>query len=226
MSPRPEHHKALKSSEVGEFLIRLDSYDGGADTRIALRLALLMVPRTTELRAAKWCEFENWRREGDSGLWRIPAERMKMGEQHLVPLSRQSRQLLAELSELTGHSTYLFPSAGKEGVMCNNTMLYALYRLGYRGKTTTQGFRRLFSIEANEHNWKEDWIERQLAHDERNRIRAAYNAAQYLPQRREMMQWWPTAWMRCAPRRRGACATTAMSTWPPCRPNRAPSRKH
>ena len=74
--------------------------------------------------------------------------------------------------------------------MCNNTMLFALYRMGYRGKTTTHGFRRLFSTEANENNWNEDWIERQLAHDERNRIRAAYNAAQYLQQRREMMQWW------------------------------------
>lgn len=188
--PRPEHHKALARSEVGAFLICLDKYDGEIDTRIALRLALLMVPRTTELRAAKWSEFENWRRDDNTGVWRIPAERMKMGEQHLVPLSRQCRQLLAELNELTGHSPYLFPSPGKEGVMCNNTMLFALYRMGYRGKTTTHGFRRLFSTEANENNWNEDWIERQLAHDERNRIRAAYNAAQYLPQRREMMQWW------------------------------------
>ena len=74
--------------------------------------------------------------------------------------------------------------------MSNNTMLFALYRLGFHGRTTTHGFRRLFSTEANEHDWNEDWVERQLAHDERNRSRAAYNAAQYLSQRRDMMQWW------------------------------------
>ena len=74
--------------------------------------------------------------------------------------------------------------------MSNNTMLFALYRMGFHGRTTTHGFRRLFSTEANEQGWNEDWVERQLAHDERNRSRAAYNAAQYLPQRREMLQWW------------------------------------
>ena len=115
---------------------------------------------------------------------------MKVREEHLVPLSRQAVRALNELRRLTGRSRFLFPSASKEGVMSNNTMLFALYRLGFHGRTTTHGFRRLFSTEANEHGFDEDWIERQLAHDERNRVRGAYNAAQYLPQRRKMLQWW------------------------------------
>jgi integrase len=113
-----------------------------------------------------------------------------MEEAHLVPLPRQAVALLAELKKRTGHSNYLFPSHAKGGVMSNNTMLYALYRMGYHGRTTTHGFRRLFSTEANENGFDEDWIERQLAHDERNQVRGAYNAAQYLPQRRKMLQWW------------------------------------
>jgi integrase len=188
--PRPKHHKALAKSEVGDFLIRLAAYDGEPETRIAINLALLMVPRTTELRAASWTEFGDIEREGEGGLWRIPEERMKMDEPHLVPISRQARTLLLELKQLTGRSTHLFPSNTLEGFMSNNTMLFALYRMGFHGRTTTHGFRRLFSTEANEHGWNEDWVERQLAHDERDRVRAAYNAAQYLTQRREMMQWW------------------------------------
>ncbi|MBP6690647.1 MAG: integrase arm-type DNA-binding domain-containing protein [Hyphomonadaceae bacterium] len=188
--PRPKHHKALARSQVGDFLIRLAAYDGEPETRIGINLALLMAPRTTELRASLWTEIENLESDKEDGLWRVPVERMKMSQPHLVPLARQTRALLLELKKLTGKSRYLFPSDTAEGFMSNNTMLFALYRLGFHGRTTTHGFRRLFSTEANEHGWNEDWVERQLAHDERNRSRAAYNAAQYLPQRREMMQWW------------------------------------
>lgn len=188
--PRPKHHKALARSQVGDFLIRLAGYDGEPETRIAINLALLMAPRTTELRASRWSEFEGLESDQEEGLWRVPAERMKMGAPHLVPLSRQARALLLQLKQRAANSPFLFPSNTAEGFMSNNTMLFALYRLGFHGRTTTHGFRRLFSTEANEHGWNEDWVERQLAHDERNRSRAAYNAAQYLPQRREMMQWW------------------------------------
>ncbi|MGQ0533075.1 MAG: tyrosine-type recombinase/integrase [Caulobacteraceae bacterium] len=188
--PRPKHHKALARSQVGDFLVRLAGYDGEPETRIAINLALLMAPRTTELRASRWSEFEGLESDQEEGLWRVPAERMKMSAPHLVPLSRQARALLLELKKRTGKSPYLFPSSTAEGFMSNNTMLFALYRLGFHGRTTTHGFRRLFSTEANEHGWNDDWVERQLAHDERNRSRAAYNAAQYLSQRREMMQWW------------------------------------
>lgn len=188
--PKPQHHAALTRSDVGDFLFRLSDYDGEPETRIAITLALLLVPRTTELRAAKWTEFEAWQDSSDDALWRIPGERMKMDDPHLVPLSRQACSALTSLHELTGKSDFLFPSHAREGYMSNNTMLYGLYRMGFHGRTTTHGFRRLFSTEANERGWNEDWVERQLAHDERDRVRAAYNAAQYLPQRRQMLQWW------------------------------------
>lgn len=186
--PRPKHHKALATSQVGDFLIRLDAYDGEPETRIGINLALLLVLRTTELRAGRWHEIEEL--ETENAMWRVPAERMKMSTPHLVPLSRQARALLVELKRRTGKGQFLFPSDTQDGFMSNNTMLFALYRMGFHGRTTTHGFRRLFSTEANEQGWNEDWVERQLAHDERNRSRAAYNAAQYLPQRREMLQWW------------------------------------
>jgi integrase len=187
--PRPVHHKALSRPDVGEFLVRLDAFEGALQTRIALQMALLTAVRTNELRAARWTEFE-YLDDELKALWRIPADRMKMREGHLVPLSRQTLSALKTLRAATGRSPWLFPGAGREQVMSNNTMLFALYRMGYHNRTTTHGFRRLFSTEANENGFEPDWIERQLAHDERNRIRAAYNAAQYLPQRREMMQWW------------------------------------
>lgn len=188
--PKPQHHKSLARDELGAFMLRLGAYDGEPETAIALELVLLLVPRTTELRAAKWTEFEAWQHTFDKALWRIPGERMKMDDPHLVPLSRQACEALRRLHKLTGAKDCLFPSQGREGFMSNNTMLYALYRMGYHGRTTTHGFRSVFSTEANENGWNEDWIERQLAHDERDKVRAAYNAAQYLPQRREMLQWW------------------------------------
>ncbi|HCK83096.1 MAG TPA: integrase [Hyphomonadaceae bacterium] len=187
--PRPTHHLALARGDVGDFLIRLSAYDGEPETRIAITLALLTVVRTKELRAAEWAEFE-YLDQPARALWRIPAERMKMDDPHLVPLSRQACAALGDLHARTGAKKFLFPSRARGGVMSNNTMLYGLYRMGFHGRTTTHGFRRLFSTEANEHGYEEDWVERQLAHDERDRVRAAYNAAQYLPQRRKMLQWW------------------------------------
>ena len=187
--PRPVHHKALDRSDVGEFLRSLEVYDGEPETRFALSLALLTVVRTNELRSASWTEFEHLG-DPDKALWRLPAERMKMREPHLVPLSRQAIGVLTDLRRLTLSSGRLFPGKRAEDVMSNNTMLFALYRLGYHGRTTTHGFRRLFSTESNEYGFHPDWIERQLAHDEWNRIRGAYNAAQYLVQRRQMLQWW------------------------------------
>lgn len=187
--PKPVHHKSLARHEVGEFLHRLDAYDGETATRHAIYLAMLTVVRTTELRAAHWTEFEALD-EPAKALWRVPAERMKMDTPHIVPLSRQAVTALTKLRAISGKSRFLFPNNSVDGFMSNNTMLFALYRMGYHGRTTTHGFRSLFSTEANEHGFDENWIERQLAHDERNKVRAAYNAAQYLPQRREMLQWW------------------------------------
>ena len=187
---RPRGHKAMALGEVPNFLNALAAYDGDARTRVALRLMVLTFARTTELRGACWSEFENL--EGHESLWRIPAERMKMKREHIVPLAPQAVTLLSELRALPGSeaSTFLFPSPSREGYMSNNTMLYALYRMGYHGRATVHGFRAMASTALNEMGFRPDVIERQLAHQEQNSVRAAYNRAEYLRERRAMMNHW------------------------------------
>jgi integrase len=181
-----KHHSFLKAKELPEFLRKLAAYDGTVQTRLALHLLLLTFVRTNELRGAEWDEIDLKKAE-----WRIPASRMKMKEEHIVPLSTKAIEVLKELKKLTGDMTYLFPNQQKPtSFMSENTMLYALYRMGYHSRTTGHGFRSTASTILNENGFRADVIERQLAHSERNTVRAAYNHAQYLPERREMMQWW------------------------------------
>src|SRR6476620_5658759 len=185
----PQRHRAMPFSELPTFLRKLESYSGEQQTKRALKLVTLTFLRTTELRAGKWSELEDL--DGKSAQWRVPAARMKMRLEHLVPLSRQAVAVLRELRTLSGSSPNIFPSPGKEGCMSSNTMLYALYRMGYHGRATTHGFRGVASTILNESNlFNRDWIERQLAHVERNEVRRAYNAAEWMPDRRRMMQWW------------------------------------
>ena len=181
-----KHHAYLKAADLQDFLERLESYDGGLQTKLALRLLMLTFVRTTELRAAEWTEVDF-----DKCEWRIPAERMKMKELHIVPLSGQAAAVLLELKKHTGNQKYLFPNQHNLFTfMSENTMLYALYRMGYHSRTTGHGFRSTASTILNENGFPPDVIERQLAHAERNKVRAAYNHAQYMPERRTMMQWW------------------------------------
>lgn len=188
--PRSRHHAALKHAEIGPFIRALGAYDGETTTRLAIALILHTAVRTGELIAARWSEFEALE-SPERALWRIPAERMKMRAEHLVPLTTSAIAILEELKRITGGGRYLFPAAdGRSGHMSNNTMLFALYRMGYRGRTTIHGFRRMFSTAANEHGWPADHVEMQLAHDERDTVRGAYNAAQYLAGRRAIMDWW------------------------------------
>jgi integrase len=185
----PQRHRAMPLPELPTFLQRLETYSGEQQTKLALKLVTLTFLRTTELRAGKWSELENF--DENSAQWRVPAERMKMRLEHLVPLSRQAVAVLRELHTISGSSPYIFPSPSKGGCMSSNTMLYALYRLGYHGRATTHGFRAVASTILNESNlFNRDWIERQLAHVERNEVRRAYNAAEWMPDRRRMMQWW------------------------------------
>jgi integrase len=185
-TPVTTHHAYLNAAELPEFLQKLEVYDGAPQTKLALRLLLLTFVRTTELRAAEWKELDLEKAE-----WRIPAERMKMKELHIVPLSFQAVANLRELQDHTGNWQYLFPNQHKpNSFMSENTMLYALYRMGYHSRTTGHGFRSTASTILNEHGFQPDVIERQLAHCERDQVRAAYNHAQYLPERRKMMQWW------------------------------------
>lgn len=187
---RQKHHMPMPRDELPGFLRGLATYDGDPRTALALRLIVLTMVRTTELRAARWEEFEHL--DGREPLWRIPAERMKARFEHLVPLSSQAVAALAELRALPGAKAtgFLFPSPSREGCMSNNTMLFALYRMGWHGRATVHGFRGVASTILNEMGFPPDWIERQLAHDERDEVRGAYNSAQYLPGRRQMLQRW------------------------------------
>jgi integrase len=169
-----------------DYLQKLEAYDGASETKMALKMLLLTFVRTTELRAAEWTEINL-----DKAEWRIPAERMKMRDPHIVPLSNQAVAVLRDLQKRTGNRQYLFPNQQKpDKFMSENTMLYALYRMGYHSRTTGHGFRSTASTILNENGFLPDVIERQLAHCERNKVRAAYNHAQHLPERRKMMQWW------------------------------------
>ena len=185
----PRHHRAMPLMELPTFLQKLETYSGEQQTKLALKLMTLTFLRTTELPAGKWNELKNL--DENSAQWRIPAERMKMRLEHLIPLSRQAVAVLRELRALSGNRSNIFPSPGKDGCMSSNTMLYALYRMGYHSRATTHGFRAVASTILNESNlFNRDWIERQLAHVERNEVRRAYNAAEWMPDRRRMMQWW------------------------------------
>lgn len=185
-TPVVKHRSYLKEKELPGYLKKLDAYDGHPLTKAALRLLLLTFVRTIELRAAQWEEID-WKK----AEWRIPAERMKMKEEHIVPLSTQAIAVLREAKLHSGHRQYIFPNQQNPyAFMSENTMLYALYRMGYHSRMTGHGFRSTASTVLNEHGYRADVIERQLAHNERNAVRAAYNHAQYLPERREMMQWW------------------------------------
>jgi integrase len=182
------HFAALtKPSELGELLARIRDYDGSVLTRYGLSLLVYTFTRTTELRAAEWSEFDM-----DNATWVIPAERMKMRVSHHVPLSRQALRVLADVKALTGNSRWVFPNErNPRKPMSENTMLYALYRMGYHGRATGHGFRTSASTMLNEVlRYNEDVVERQLAHKESNKVREAYNRAKYLPERREMMQRW------------------------------------
>jgi integrase len=194
--PKEKHHASIiEPKRVAELLRAIDSYQGFFATKCALRLAPLVFVRPGELRKGQWSEIDL-----DKGEWRIPAERMKMREQHIVPLSRQAVEILRELEPLTNRPMasrpnvpcYIFPSARtRERPMSENAILAALRRMGYtKDEMTGHGFRSMASTLLHEQGWNHQVIERQLAHAERNAVSAAYNFAEHLPERRKMMQAW------------------------------------
>jgi integrase len=188
--PKTKHAKPLSRDEIADFARALDAYGGYRTTVIALRLMLLTFVRTNELRTAPWTEIDLDRSE-----WRIPAQRMKMGEAHIVPLSRQAVALLRELHTYTGGRAFLFPNyRNPKTCMTATTLNRALERMGFNGKDSigfsAHGFRATASTILNESGFRPEVIERQLAHAERNKVRASYNQAEYLGERRTMMQQW------------------------------------
>ena len=188
-TPKVKHHAAIvEPKKVGELLRAIDGFTGQFVTQCALKLAPLVFVRPGELRQAQWSEFDL-----DGAIWRIPATRMKMKAAHLVPLSEQAVAILRELHGMTGQGHYLFPglrSASRP--MSENTVNAALRRLGYSSdEMTGHGFRSMAATRLNEMGWNPDAIERQLAHAESNKVREAYtHAAQYLDERKRMMQAW------------------------------------
>jgi integrase len=173
--------------EIAGLLRSIDDYRGSIVTRCALQLAPLVFVRPGELRQAEWSEFNL-----EMAEWRIPSEKMKGGAVHIVPLSRQALDILREIHPLTGHGRYVFPSPRTDSrPMSSNAILSALRRMGYaKDEMSGHGFRSMASTLLNEHGWNRDAIERQLAHAERNRVRAAYNYAEFMPERKKMMQAW------------------------------------
>ena len=183
-----QHHASVTDpKEVGGLLRAIDGFTGAFSTRCALRLAALVFVRPGNLRHAEWTEIDF-----DKAEWRIPAGKMKIAEQHIVPLSAQAIAILREIQPLTGHNRYVFASERAGGKpMSENTINAALRRLGYaKNEMTGHGFRSMASTLLHELGYPHDVIERQLAHGERNAVVAAYNFAQHLPDRRKMMQQW------------------------------------
>jgi integrase len=183
--PKTRRMPALSAKEIRELVKLVRESGGRAGTRIALELLLLTFVRKRELIQATWTEIDF-----DEAEWRIPAERMKAREMHIVPLSRQALELLRQAKKVSGGSKYVFPGLSSLAKPLSDTALNnALLRLGF-GHFSPHGFRRTASTILNELGWRPDVIERQLAHQERNKIRAAYNKATYLEDRTNMMQAW------------------------------------
>lgn len=185
---KKKNQAAVQPEELPELLRAIAGYDetGNIQTRLALQLLALTFVRTSELIGAVWSEFDL-----DKAIWLIPEERMKMRTAHVVPLSNQSLSILNELKQMAGDSNYILPGRNPRKPVSNNTMLFALYRLGYKGRMTGHGFRAVASTVLNETGlFRSDVIELQLAHCERNEVRGAYNRAQYIEERKAMMHWW------------------------------------
>lgn len=184
--PDTAHMPALPREELAEFYRRLLLADTEPQHRIGILLLMLVFVRNKELRGAQWREFDLKQKQ-----WLIPAERMKRPRAHLVPLADWTMELLAELHTITGHSDFLFPSrTATGGYISENTFGKIINGMGYKGIATPHGFRSLASSVLNEQGFDENAIERQLAHVEDNKIKAAYNRAEYWPHRVAFMQWY------------------------------------
>lgn len=186
------HNPPLSADEIPKFVAKIETHGGRPATRSAIRLMMLTFLRTKELTGARWSEIDL-----DNGEWRVPAERMKMarymlpGEVHLVPLCRQAVDLLRVLRKETGKRDHLFPNARNPKTHMSRTSINrVIERMGYAGEFSGHGFRTTASTQLHELGFRSDVIERQLAHTERDKVKATYNHAEYIVERREMMQAW------------------------------------
>lgn len=181
-----KNRPCLTEPQLPEFLRKLDLYHGTKIVRLAMNLLMLTIVRPGELRGAKWEEFDLKKMD-----WRIPAERMKMKRLHIVPLSKQALTIIEEVREISGSCDLLFPGKDATKPISDVTLTKCLRLLGYKqGQVTPHGMRATASTILNENSFNDDWIECQLAHRPQNKVRAAYNHAEYLDDRRKMLQWW------------------------------------
>ncbi|HDL6704644.1 TPA: tyrosine-type recombinase/integrase [Yersinia enterocolitica] len=185
--PKTEHSRPLTGDELRDYYLRLDSSTGNQATIIALRILPLVFVRQAELRSAEWSHIDF-----DNAEWVIPPELMKMGLMHRVPLSAPVISLLNELKKITGNRRWLFPNTRLNNTyMGASTLNRAIVQLGYaRTVITTHDFRATASTRLHEMGYRHEVIERQLAHVEKNRVSAAYNHAEYMPERRQLMEEW------------------------------------
>ncbi len=186
--PKTKNRPHLKEKELPEFLNKLSQYHGREYVRMAMELLVLTFVRPGELRHMRWNDIDE-----KKAIINIPAERMKMDRDHIIPLSRQSLELLDELKKVTGKNDLLFPSVkNNQKPISDVTLTKVLIVMGYTGaqKVVPHGFRHTASTILNEQGFNSDHIERQLAHVEKNKVRGVYNHAEYLEDRRQMMQWW------------------------------------
>ena len=181
-----KHNPYLQAHELPRYLRTVEEYQGEYQTKLCLKLMMLVFVRHNELLNARWDEFIF-----DQSQWRIPAERMKMEKPHIVPLSKQAVTILEELKKINGIYDFVFPQKRNyKKSMSNGTMTRALHKMGYKGKLTVHGMRGTASTILNENGFNPDAIETQQSRQDTNTVRASYNHAQYLDQRRQMMQWW------------------------------------
>jgi integrase len=183
------HHAALSFDQLPTFYERLEALSAGPELKGAMEMAILTAARSGEVRGMRWDELDL---NAKAPLWRIPAERMKMANEHLVPLSRQAVAILERMQPLSGDGALVFPSPSKpKEPLTANALLMALWRMGYaKGEITMHGFRATFSTTLNELGHNPDVIERALAHLPADKVRAAYHRAQYLGERRKLLQAW------------------------------------
>ncbi len=182
-----KHQNAIPPEKLPTLINDIKSYVdiGNLQTQLALEIMVHTFVRTGELIGSKWSEFHF-----DKSMWKIPACRMKTKKEHIVPLTPQVINLLLKLKEFSNGSEYVFAGRNPKNHICNNTLLFALYRLGYKYEMSGHGFRTVASTILNENGFRADIIERQLSHLDGNSVRASYNRAEYMPERKEMMTWW------------------------------------
>jgi integrase len=194
---KTQHKRALTIAEVGQLLRDLEGYDRNFQTVAAFKLQWLTLARPNEALGAQWSEFDL-----DNALWRIPSERMKMRREHLIPLPIQAVALLRKVQAVNGHRIHVFPHRDdREKQMTDATLRQALKGLGWAGKFSPHATRHTGSTRLNELGFNPDWIERQLAHAERDQVRRTYNQAEHFTDRATMMQQWADmldAWQKGA----------------------------